>query len=92
MVFDKADLVQGGEGRTDLWIGAEDAARLGFGEGASVTVRNDIGRMVCVVRIGDVAPGCVQTYWPEANVLIAARWDPVSREPDYNAVVWIEAA
>jgi hypothetical protein len=41
----------------------------------------------CTARIVDIAPGCVQAYWPEANVLIPPRWDPTSLEPDYNAVV-----
>jgi hypothetical protein len=32
----------------------------------------------------------LQTYWPESNVLITRRFDPVSGEPDYNALVTVE--
>jgi hypothetical protein len=32
----------------------------------------------------------VQTYWPETNVLIPRRFDPISGEPDYNTLVTIE--
>ena len=31
----------------------------------------------------------MQGYWPEVNVLIPRRWDPLSLEPDYNATVQI---
>jgi hypothetical protein len=34
----------------------------------------------------------LQTYWPETNVLIPRRFDPVSGEPDYNAFVHAIAA
>jgi hypothetical protein len=33
----------------------------------------------------------LQAYWPETNVLIPRRFDPVSGEPDYNAIVIAEA-
>ena len=32
----------------------------------------------------------LQAYWPETNVLIARRFDPVSGEPDYNALVTVD--
>jgi len=32
----------------------------------------------------------LQTFWPETNVLIPRRFDPVSGEPDYNAFVLAE--
>lgn len=31
-----------------------------------------------------------RVYWPEGNVLIPRRVDPISGEPDYNAWVKIE--
>lgn len=90
MVFDDDDKVQGGLGRTDLWFGAEDALDLHLVDGAAVRIRNDLGAFDGLVRIGDLARGTVQAYWPEVNGLISARWDPRSLEPDYNAVVWVE--
>jgi hypothetical protein len=34
----------------------------------------------------------VQAFWPESNALTGRRYDPVSGEPDYNAVVSVERA
>jgi molybdopterin-dependent oxidoreductase alpha subunit len=92
MVFADADTIQGGITRDDLFMGAEDARTIGVGDGGRVTVTSDIGQMSCTVRVGDIAPGCVQAYWPEANVLIPAKWDRLSLEPDYNCVVEIVRA
>jgi molybdopterin-dependent oxidoreductase alpha subunit len=87
MVFEDRDAIQGGERRDVVWLGTEDAARLGVSAGDRVRLSNDLGNLDCTARIVDIAPGCVQAYWPEANVLIPPRWDPTSLEPDYNAVV-----
>jgi hypothetical protein len=43
-----------------------------------------------VGSLRDVAPGTLQAYWAEANVLIGRRLDPKSKEPDYNVRVWVE--
>jgi molybdopterin-dependent oxidoreductase alpha subunit len=43
-----------------------------------------------IAHIAPVAPGTLQAYWPEANVLLTSRLDPASREPDYNAWVVLE--
>jgi hypothetical protein len=32
----------------------------------------------------------LQAFWPECNGLVSRRYDPVSGEPDYNAVVAVE--
>ena len=42
------------------------------------------------MRLAQVKPRSLQAHWPEANVLIPRRYDPVSGEPDYNAYVEIE--
>ena len=39
--------------------------------------------------LADIRAGNVQAYWPEGNVLIERRYDPVSQAPDYNVVVEI---
>ena len=41
-------------------------------------------------RIARIKPGHLQLHWPEANVLIKRRYDPISGEPDYNTVVRLE--
>ena len=59
-----------------------------FSPTSNLQPRNSSFRGVC--RIAPVAPGTLQAYWPEANVLIPSRLDPQSHEPDYNAWVTLE--
>ena len=76
--------------RDKIFILAEDAERLGMDDGAKVKVRSDTGEMNGISQLAPVKFGTVQAYWPESNVLISRRTDPVSGEPDHNAEVWIE--
>ena len=46
--------------------------------------------MIGIIKLAPVKPGTLQAYWPEANVLISRRTDPVSGEPDYNTEVRIQ--
>jgi hypothetical protein len=55
-----------------------------------VIVRSNIGEMNGVIQIAPIKSGTLQAYWPEANVLITRRSDPVSGQPDYNVEVSIE--
>ena len=86
------DRLMGTERRDIIFIAAEDAARLGLDNDASVTVRSDTGAMKGILRFAPVRSGTLQASWPESNVLISRRTDPVSGQPDYNAEVWIEKA
>ncbi|HEX6542409.1 MAG TPA: molybdopterin dinucleotide binding domain-containing protein, partial [Ktedonobacterales bacterium] len=80
-----------GVGRDALFLGSEDAARLGVRDGDLVTVRGDNGNsMQCHVHITKMTPRNVQAFWPEANVLIRRRvCEAGSGVPDYNAIVEI---
>jgi len=91
MVFAAPDTLQGGAAREDLFLSVQDAETHGLVEGSPVTLSNELGSFAGVVRIADIAPGCVQGYWPEVNVLIPRCWDPLSLEPDYNATVAIQS-
>lgn len=88
MVFAENDTLQGGK-RTDVFLSAEDALRLSLAEGDPVKVVNPLGSLRGRARVVDIAPGCIQTFWPEGNVLIEAR-DPLSEELSYSALVRIE--
>jgi molybdopterin-dependent oxidoreductase alpha subunit len=98
MVWDTADPLTGSKRRDDIFVAPEDAARLSLRDGDSILLRatgssasaSKILRGVC--RLAPVAPGTLQAYWPEANVLISSRLDPASKEPDYNAWVTLEKA
>ena len=91
MTFGAKDRLMGSKSRDTIFIAREDAERLGLQDGTRVTIRSDTGAMNGTIQLAPVKSGTLQAYWPEANVLIPRRADPVSGEPDYNAEVWIEA-
>jgi molybdopterin-dependent oxidoreductase alpha subunit len=81
-----------GARRDDVLMSAEDAKRLGLGNGDAIVLRNDLGQFKGRVKIDRIKPGCLQAHWPEINVLIpAGRLDP-SGVPDYNATVEVVGA
>jgi molybdopterin-dependent oxidoreductase alpha subunit len=87
MVFAEADPLTGA-GRDALFLSAEDADRLGVGQGSPVRVRSGAGEVRARVHLAPLRPGNVQMFWPECNAVIAAGVrDPVAHVPDYNAVV-----
>ncbi|HEY3165772.1 MAG TPA: molybdopterin dinucleotide binding domain-containing protein, partial [Candidatus Binatia bacterium] len=92
MTFGTTDRLMGAQRRDIVFISPEDADRLKLEDGDRVVLRSDTGEMNGTIQLAPVKCGTLQAYWPEANVLISRRTDPVSREPDYNAEVWIEKA
>ena len=90
MTFGTTDRLMGSKRRDVIFISPEDAEKLGLDEGARVLIRSETGEMNGVIQIAPVKPGTLQAYWPEANVLIPRRTDPISGEPDYNTEVRIE--
>jgi molybdopterin-dependent oxidoreductase alpha subunit len=86
MVLAETDPLNGAR-RDDILISAEDARRMGLGNGDPITLRNEYGTFSGRARIDRITPGCLQAHWPEVNVIIpAGRLDP-SGVPDYNATV-----
>jgi molybdopterin-dependent oxidoreductase alpha subunit len=78
--------------RRDVLFAAEDLARLGLREGDPVRLSSEQGEMRARARVGPCRRGHLQAYWPECNVLVGRAYDPVSGEPDYNAIVAVERA
>jgi molybdopterin-dependent oxidoreductase alpha subunit len=91
MILGEIDPLTGGR-RHDIFVSQQDAARVGLSEGQAVWLRSEAGAYRGVCRIAEVAPGTLQAYWPEANVLLPRRLDPGSKEPDYNVQVSMEPA
>ncbi|GIJ44374.1 molybdopterin oxidoreductase [Virgisporangium aliadipatigenens] len=77
----------------DVWVElhADDAARLGIGDGDRVRVTSPRGEMFAPARIADVRPGTVFVPFHygcfdapgrvAANELTVTAWDPVSKQP-----------
>ncbi len=90
MTYGESDPITGARHRNCVIVAESDAMKLGVRDGDAVSLSNEIGAMRGEVKIGDVHAGSVQVFWPEANVLIAQEYDPISNVPDYNAFVKIE--
>ena len=73
-----------------MFVSERDADALGLADGARVRLRSETGQYEARVRRAPVKPRTLQVHWPEGNVLISRRYDPVSGEPDYNAFVELE--
>jgi len=80
-----------GAARDAVFISAADAERLGLAEGAPVRVSSAHGRYEGRVFRAPIRPGNLEVHWPEGNALLGPEIDPDSMEPDFNAVVTIEA-
>jgi molybdopterin-dependent oxidoreductase alpha subunit len=80
-----------GAARDAVLMAAEDAVRLGIADGDLVRLVSATGSFTGRARTCAMKPGNLEVHWPEANGLLARdKVDPLSREPDYNAVVRVE--
>jgi molybdopterin-dependent oxidoreductase alpha subunit len=79
--------------RDAVYIDAADAAELGAEEGTRVRLSNATGVFEGRCKVVRLPARSLQVHWPEGNVLIAggaAHREPMSKVPDYNAVVTVE--
>ncbi|HEX7796881.1 MAG TPA: molybdopterin-dependent oxidoreductase [Vicinamibacterales bacterium] len=81
-----------GAGRDAVFVNADDLARLSLQEGQRVRLTSADGFFDGRLRQAPIKPGNLEVHWPEGNTLLSGTAiDPDSMEPDYNAVVTIEA-
>lgn len=90
MTYGNRDPLNAGARRDAVLLSERDLAELGLSEGDRVRLQSEHGTFEAIVKKGPCRPGHVQAYWPECNVLLARKYDPVSGEPDYNTTVRIE--
>jgi predicted molibdopterin-dependent oxidoreductase YjgC len=89
MEYGRRDFIAGGVSRRDVLMNME---RLGLQGGEEIRLRSEVGSWVGIARAAPMKERYLQAYWPETNALISRRFDPVSGEPDYNALVRVEPA
>jgi molybdopterin-dependent oxidoreductase alpha subunit len=90
MTYGNQDPLAAGARRDAVLLAERDLEELGLSDGDRVKLKSEHGAFDAVVKKGPCRPGHVQGYWPECNVLLARKYDPVSGEPDYNTAVSIE--
>ena len=91
ITYGKKDPITG-LNRKDVIFAAADLNALGLRDGDRVILRSELGELRARARSGPCRLRHLQAFWPESNVLTGRRYDPVSGEPDYNAVVSVERA
>ena len=90
MVQRRVDPLTGAE-RDEIFVSADDLARLELRDGAPVRLRSASGTFSGRLKQAPIKPGNLEVHWPEGNVLLSSSAiDPDSMEPDYNAMVTIE--
>ena len=80
-----------GAARDAILMNGEDADGLALPDGAAVRLRSPHGTFDGRVQRAAMRSGNMAVHWPEGNVLLGPAVDPDSMEPDYNAVVTLEA-
>ncbi len=90
ITYGSRDALMGSPDRRDVLMSSTDADRLGVRDGQPILLRSDTGSWTGITRRAAMKERHLQAYWPETNVLISRRFDPVSGEPDYNAFVTVE--
>jgi len=92
ITYGNKDPITASARRDDVLFHADDLRERGLADGERVVLRSDAGVMEATARTGPCRRKHAQAFWPEANVLLSRVYDPVSGEPDYNAVVTVERA
>ncbi|MDQ6423205.1 FdhF/YdeP family oxidoreductase [Paenibacillus sp. LHD-117] len=92
MIYGEKDSFNAAD-RYDVLIHPEDAAGLAIREGDAIVVYNRGGVFHGRAKLAPVAPGNIELFWPEGNVLFAAgNYEPHAGIPEYNASVAVERA
>ena len=89
VVYEEYDLYRGQDRRDIILLNPEDIARHGWQEGQRVTIRNETGEMtnIMIRSYPSIRSGNALMYYPEANVLVPRKLDPLSKTPVFKGVV-----
>jgi anaerobic selenocysteine-containing dehydrogenase len=92
MIYSETDPFNGAD-RYDLLMSREDADALGIQDGEAVVAYNRYGVFHGRAKRADIAPGNIEVYWPEGNMLFPKGvYEPYAGIPEYNAAVVVEKA
>ncbi len=92
MVYGETDPFNGAD-RYDVLMNRRDAVNLELREGDAIVAYNRCGVFHGRIKPADIAPGNIELYWPEGNVLMPKSvYEPYAGIPEYNAAVIVEKA
>lgn len=86
VVYEEYDLYRGMPHRFCILVSKEDLNKLNIKDGERIKVHGEAGSLDNIeVVAGDIKPGVVAMFYPEANVLIKAHIDQRSRTPAFKS-------
>jgi molybdopterin-dependent oxidoreductase alpha subunit len=80
-----------GAAREDVLMSPEDALKLGLHESQPVRLVSVNGEFRGRVKLAPLKAGNLEVHWPEGTAVLSHAVDKESGEPDYNALVRVEA-
>ena len=88
VVYEEEDLYRGQNQRNVILMNRNDIKKLNFVKDENVVIKNEVGRLDNIlVKPFDVKEGAVLMYYPEVNLLISQRVDPLSRTPGFKSMI-----
>ncbi|MBT4602221.1 MAG: FdhF/YdeP family oxidoreductase [Bacteroidetes Order II. Incertae sedis bacterium] len=89
VVYEDEDIFRGAPSRDVVLMHPADLSSLQLTEGQRITVEGPAGRLPFfqVISFERIKPGNVAMYFPEANVLLDRRLDPLSKTPAFKGAL-----
>ena len=88
VVYEEEDLYRNQDGRDIVLLHPNDVSDLDLTHNQKVTVKSETGTMrhLRIRAYEDIKPGNALMYYPEANVLVPRKADPLSRTPAFKGI------
>src|SRR6185312_15702509 len=86
VVYEDYDLYRAQDRRDVILINPADVERLGLKADQRVTVHSEVGSLpgILVRPFEEIKAGNALMYYPEANVLVPRKLDPLSKTPAFK--------
>ncbi|MFQ5640376.1 MAG: FdhF/YdeP family oxidoreductase [bacterium] len=86
IIYEDEDIYRGVEHRSVVFMNHADISENGLREGDRVFVESRIGKMPGELIEAPIRAGNVAMYYPEANAIVPAEIDPLSKTPVFKSV------
>ena len=88
VVYEEEDLYRGQNQRNVILMNRNDMKKLNFDKDENVVIKNEVGRLDNIlVKPFNIKEGAVLMYYPEVNLLINQKVDPLSRTPGFKSMI-----
>jgi anaerobic selenocysteine-containing dehydrogenase len=89
VVYEEEDIYRGIDRRDVILLHPDDLARFNLKAGDLVTIHGPAGSMTNIraTEFAEIKPGNAAMYYPECNVVVSRRIDPLSKTPAFKSVI-----